>query len=62
MIDGAMARDIAEKMAKNSGATFINETTPAHMGIGHELIWPGDKSVKQYKKELYDMYVRVYER
>jgi len=62
LIDSTMARDIAEKMAKNSGATFTNETTPAHMGVGHELIWPGDKSVKQYKKELYDMYVRVYER
>ena len=62
LIDSTMARDIAEKMAKNSGATLTNETTPAHMGIGHELIWPGDKSVKQYKKELYDMYVRVYER
>ena len=62
LINGAMASDIAEKRAKNSGATFTNETTPAHMGIGHELIWPGDKSVKQYKKELYDMYVRVYER
>ena len=62
LIDSTMARDIAEKMAKNSGATFTNETTPAHMGVGHELIWPGDKAVKQYKKELYDMYVRVYER
>ena len=48
-------------MAKNSGATFTNETTPAHMGVGHELIWPGDKAVKQYKKEMYGMYVRVYE-
>ena len=62
LIDGAMASDIAEKMTKNSGATFTNETTPAHMGVGHELIWPGDKAVKQHKKELYDMYVRVYER
>jgi len=62
LIDGAMASNIAEKMAKNSDASLTHETTPAHMGVGHELIWPGDKAVKQYKKELYDMYVRVYER
>ena len=62
LIDNAMAIDIAENMAKNSGAKFTYERTPAHMGVGHELIWPGNKAVKQYKKELYDMYVRVYER
>ena len=62
LIDKTMALNIAEGMAKASGARFSYETTPAYMGAGHELLSPDDKIVKKYKKELYDMYVRVYEK
>ena len=62
LIDKDMALSIAEGMAKASGARFSYETTPAYMGAGHELLSPDDKIVKKYKKELYDMYVRVYEK
>ena len=62
LIDKTMALNIAEGMAKASGAKFTYETTPAYMGAGHELIWPDDKAVKKYKKELYGMYLRVYEK
>ena len=62
LIDKDMALSIAEVMAKASGARFSYETTPAYMGAGHELLSPDDKIVKKYKKELYDMYVRVYEK
>ena len=62
LIDKDMALSIAEGMAKASGARFSYETTPAYMGAGHELLSLDDKIVKKYKKELYDMYVRVYEK
>lgn len=62
LIDKDMALSIAEGMAKASGTRFSYETTPAYMGAGHELLSPDDKIVKKYKKELYDMYVRVYEK
>ena len=62
LIDKDMALSIAEGMAKASGARFSYETTPAYMDAGHELLSPDDKIVKKYKKELYDMYVRVYEK
>ena len=62
LIDKDMALSIAEGMAKASGARFSYETTPAYMGAGHELLSPDDKIVKKYKKELYGMYVRVYEK
>ena len=62
LIDKTMALNIAEGMAKASGARFSYETTPAYMDAGHELLSPDDKIVKKYKKELYDMYVRVYEK
>ena len=62
LIDKDMALFIAEGMAKASGARFSYETTPAYMGAGHELLSPDDKIVKKYKKELYGMYVRVYEK
>ena len=62
LIDKDMALSIAEGMAKASGARFSYETTPAYMDAGHELLSPDDKIVKKYKKELYDMYLRVYEK
>ena len=62
LIDKNMALNIAEGMAKASGAEFTYETTPAYIGAGHELISPEDKAVKKYKKELYGMYLRVYEK
>lgn len=62
LIDKDMALSIAEGMAKASGARFSYETTPAYMGAGHELLSPDDKIVKKYKKELYGMYLRVYEK
>lgn len=62
LIDKTMALNIAEGMAKASGAEFTYETTPDYIGAGHELISPEDKVVKKYKKELYGMYLRVYEK
>jgi len=62
LIDKTMALNIAEGMAKASGAEFTYETTPAYIGAGHELISPEDKVVKKYKEELYGMYLRVYEK
>lgn len=63
LIDGDLARNIPEKIAQASGASFTYEVTPKTFGVDHLMLDPANsQAVAKNKQVLFSLYQRVYEK
>lgn len=60
-IDLNLAHYIPKKLADNSDASFRQTRLAPELGIGHDMVSPGDAAVKKHQAQLSDLYLSFYE-